>query len=635
MRTGEGMEKRLFETGDSYHICEDCGAWVPADRYKCDECGGDFSPMAPIYTFSAKDEPKAAEETVSEEPGGAKKAGTKTDEARKEPGRGTEEEFHQGQPVMRCTLCGKRFAFGPGSCPDCGGTAVPELFGERAAKEKAVSPAAERRGDDCAYCYTAYLYDDYGRRSRANHAVKLKEGDNLLGRNSFLLDPRLFFTAAELTQRIRDRYSGISRENVILTVDRDGLTVRYAGEGKAPVRINGNELPEGCSAVLEEGDLLHFGDDDREGCIEVEIGRNRVFAESRMHRTLEAIRQESQKSRQQLGRIEEETANIGRNMEEVLRGQEALQEAMRKITADELRVRESDREEESVWELYETEGSWQIRKRGGESGYTARLGALMPEGETEEVIRRTIRDFLTRRAGGVSEEYYGQVERSLASRQFQLYLYQAAFFEGSCDNILRVAGVEDYAAPLSFLGKAVEEFICTEYVGVIFKSQLEEFKAFLEANGRHMGGYLPQGLLVQYLGRGRLDTETDTGRKQERVRCVVEKAGYSGEDEERVNALKEAADRIGAMTQIRNNAIHAKASESMATPKASARYMKRSSRAVSKVITREAYERQKWEIFSGGALKLMHGYYEAVCLKASGAGKKGRLSGEPHPEERA
>lgn len=296
MRTGEGMEKRLFETGDSYHICEDCGAWVPADRYKCDECGGDFSPMAPIYTFSAKDEPKAAEETVSEEPGGAKKAGTKTDEARKEPGRGTEEEFHQGQPVMRCTLCGKRFAFGPGSCPDCGGTAVPELFGERAAKEKAVSPAAERRGDDCAYCYTAYLYDDYGRRSRANHAVKLKEGDNLLGRNSFLLDPRLFFTAAELTQRIRDRYSGISRENVILTVDRDGLTVRYAGEGKAPVRINGNELPEGCSAVLEEGDLLHFGDDDREGCIEVEIGRNRAFAESRMHRTLEAIRQESQRA---------------------------------------------------------------------------------------------------------------------------------------------------------------------------------------------------------------------------------------------------------------------------------------------------------------------------------------------------
>ena len=595
------MEKRLFETGDLYHICEDCGAWVPADRYKCDECGGDFSPTAMLYTFSQEERPKETGD-APEEPEGAVRAGIR------------QEALHPGGPVMRCTSCGKRFAFGLSTCPDCGGTAVPELSGEDTDGE---------RGGDIVYFYTAYLYDDCGRRSRANHAVKLKEGENLLGRNSFLLDPRHIFTAAELTQRIRERYSGISRENVILTLEKDRLTVRYAGEGKSPIRINGNTLREGGSAVLEEGDLLHFGDDDSEGLIEVEIGR-RVDALGRIHRTLEAIQEDTRESRQQLGRIEEGTANIHRNMEEVLRGQEALQEAMRKITPDKLRVQESDREEEAVWEIYETEGTWQIRKCEGErDSYTERLETLMPKGETEEVIRKTIQDFLTRREGDVSEEYYGQVERSLASHQFQLYLYQAAFFEGSCDNIYRTAGVEDYAAPLSFLGKAMEEFICTEYVRIIFESQMEGFQTFLAEKGKRMGGYLPQGLLVQYLGLGTRDTEDDTAAKMERVRKIVEKAGYSGADEARVNALKDAADKIGEMTQIRNKAVHAKASGSMANLRASTKYMKKSQRAVSMVITRKEYEQEKWKIFEGGALKLMHGYYEEICVKASAARRKG------------
>lgn len=631
------MEKRLFKVGDAYHICDDCGAWVPASRYRCDECGGDISPMSRLYKVSEgmgaspEDVPGASgmcPECVPEASGMCPEdvrgadgmcpedvpdtaAGMPKDSLKAAAGAA---ELLSGQPVLRCTACGKRFAFGRSSCPDCGGIPVPEMPQENRTETDTESAGT---GGEACYCYMAFLYDDYGRRTQAKKAVKLKPGENILGRNSFLRNPDLFFTANLLTARVREKYSGISRENVILTLKDSRLSVRYVSERKSPVQINGIELQEGDSAVLEEGDVLHFGDDDAEGCIEVEIQRYEPAPELMVQEALEAIRRDTSESRKQLGRIEEGTAAIGRDMTEVLRGQEALRAAMEKITAEDLRVRESDREDESVWEIVEAPEGWQLRKRTGKEGsYTGRLGALMPDSESVEVIRNTIRDFLTmKKTGAAPEEYYGQVEKSLESKQFQLYLYQAAFFEGTCDNILRTAGVEDYAAPLSFLGKAVEEFICTEYVQVIFKTQWEDFKAYAESRGKRLGGYVPQGLLVWYMGCGEKDSEEVAEEKRKRLLKVLEAAGGCEDDKERLETLKNAARQLGLITKTRNNAVHASASDKISNFKGNRKYLQTNKKMPSKIIKKEEYERMKWEIFSCGALKLVHEYYEEICVK--------------------
>lgn len=564
------MEELTFKPGDPYRICEDCGEMVPASRLRCRKCGADILATQAIHRY--------VEETAEPEPSGGE--APLTEQAR-----------------MRCIGCGAQWSMAHTSCPDCGGLLVLDIAEQR----------AEEQPD---YCCEVLFYDEYREKMVASeNKLVLRDGDTVLGR-SLLLTPGLFFP--RYSSKLDERFQTISREHIVITLSGGKLSVRLVEDGKRknPVTVNGRRLESGDTVLLAQGDVLHLGTSEQ-SWVELRIQKSRPTGGN--------IQQILENLDRSVSDIASRTEKIQSGQEELLSGQKAilnsqqeLKEAMMRLTPEDLHI-DSQGSRETEWETYESTDGWQTRKcEDQEPDDLARLEELVPEVSGEELIKGTIREFLSME----SSEYYTQLEEILDNKQLQHYLYQAAFFEGACKNMHERIGVDDYSAAMSFIGKAVEEFCRTEYAQVIFRSQITDFLEYLkEVNKGRPKKTFTLGELVRYFGKDKYKKQdVDIRIKSDRIRTVLKAVGEETPDKARVKAFRQAADQMVETTGLRNKSAHAEAPDDVAL-KINNDYIENSRKQLLSTLPGEEYQEHKRQIFSADTISVIHEYYKQICSK--------------------
>ena len=378
-----------------------------------------------------------------------------------------------------------------------------------------------------------------------NIPVCVGEGEKMLiGRNLFIRDPRLFFSAGN--KEIDARYRTVSRNNALLFVEDKKLYVelyREDGATKAAVYVNEEKLGSDEVRELQDGDRIRLGGRKtvHDGTIDLEI----VSAQEKERRARNG-----------------DPESMMRVMTEMRRDLAQLQGDVT-----------------SIWEFVARINPADLVVRRGEDAeaYENRLEASVPEAAyptREECVAGFLEAVVERDSGKYRKkmEFFQENDR-----RFHL-LYQAAFFERACE----ANGLEDYAGPMSFLGKAMEGFVMGEIAEVVKTFHREAYKVLFAQKGNWINQSDILGLCRQNGG----------------IQKILLAAGY--DEKER----KQLSGRVNNALNVLHDVRKARNATSHCDPDT-----ERPSDSKVDAITRQGYEKIKKKLLSSDAVEVMHDLY--------------------------
>lgn len=553
-----------------YYHCPRCRQWVPATRSRC-TCGQFLSGLMP----QAKPEQEPVRQRQEQAAIGSIEAPSgKTAKSK-------------GAPCMRCTGCGKILWTFSRSCPSCQG--ILQVLKEEEASYPSYeefedeSPAyartmaigwdeeEEEEEEQPLFYFNAVRYDNgYPIKAQTLNLPIYSEG-LMLGRILFTTDARLFFPKG--SRAIDARYAGISRYNAVLKMQEGELVLKYCQDGspKSPVYVNQVRLEPEESHKIRHGDVIRFGSKKKsDGTIDVHIlaaGREEEVGDAfgvregtalkrLMEDLVEEMRQNAETTHQGIEKVNEGIDKVSQGIKEIQGDLQVINRAIGEINPSELHIR---RDEDAA-------------------AYESRLSASVPEvtaAAREEYVCRYLASVLEKdsRKYQALTSFFQEKER-----RFHL-LYQAAFFEDVCETI----GLEDYAGPMSFLGKAIEGFVMGEVAEVVKTFNREEYEA-LEPSKRKR---LNQNDILQLCGK-----DGNAGR-------ILKNAGYdiNGRDRAMQGCLEQALQVLHKVRIARNEASHCSPDTEMPADEPV------------EAITRERYHQVKARLFQSNTIEIMHMLY--------------------------
>ena len=541
------MERRNFKVGDLYRICTKCQEWVPAKEQRCDRCHA-FMQMTDFYEVEEAD--MIPQETNEDS--------NTTDE----------------NPLrMRCNTCKQVFRWGQyTTCPQCNEVLVMEM--ESSPQEDAelhtTMPKSQMSNEEVSYCYTVYRYSHGKEVASRQQRIPFEESETGFGRRNFTSDPRLFFDCR--TEKIDRFYSCISTDNAIIRQVSGRLSIEHI-PGKSVIRLNGIALRNGEKKDLHDGDLLRFGNGtDKEHMIDVHIYKIKSQANETNDSRWEGMMQELQKIRE---------------------SSEATQERLNKI--------------ESVIESINPE-DLRIRSNENPEEFDKRMDQMVPEIPALSMEEEILQFLQIKRPDGTIVDCGDQLQAVHGRKQIVSYLYQAAFLEKACASMEKEH--QDYSAVLNSIGRAYEEFICTEVLSLVYKADGEDFEVYIKKNNLREDA-LQQGRILNYLlWRGKkCQTKNDWSKEGDvRIYNIVRASNY-GNDEKRFWECRNAIQNVKYATSFRNSASHAQAAGD--TRKENLKQYIQENKH--KALSEEEYLKQKEQIFTSKGLSILHRYYQRAC----------------------
>ncbi|MCI8382627.1 MAG: FHA domain-containing protein [Lachnospiraceae bacterium] len=573
----------MSRSEEYYYHCPKCKKWVPATERRC-SCGQFLDHLTPVFRPQERQSPKLSEnrraehkKTVeSEVIRRAEVTGSRRCESAENGGT----ESVQNYPALRCSRCGKTFYTDGRTCPDCGGILLigqkeesekklrfqeearekwpeeslnsredaEEDYGEAETELAGEEEYEEESGEEKPLFYFNACRYDNGAAIAANMGnipVCVGEGEKMLiGRNLFIRDPRLFFSAGN--KEIDARYRTVSRNNALLFVEDKKLYVelyREDGATKAAVYVNEEKLGSDEVRELQDGDRIRLGGRKtvHDGTIDLEI----VSAQEKERRARNG-----------------DPESMMRVMTEMRRDLAQLQGDVT-----------------SIWEFVARINPADLVVRRGEDAeaYENRLEASVPEAAyptREECVAGFLEAVVERDSGKYRKkmEFFQENDR-----RFHL-LYQAAFFERACE----ANGLEDYAGPMSFLGKAMEGFVMGEIAEVVKTFHREAYKVLFAQKGNWINQSDILGLCRQNGG----------------IQKILLAAGY--DEKER----KQLSGRVNNALNVLHDVRKARNATSHCDPDT-----ERPSDSKVDAITRQGYEKIKKKLLSSDAVEVMHDLY--------------------------
>jgi len=542
------MDKRKFNVGDFYRICVRCGEWVPASEQACDHCNA-LMQMGEFYEVSESDIPK--EETK-------------------------EVEKHGGLK-MRCHGCNAIYEWGQyTSCPNCNGMLVAEQVEESETEcEVPLSPiVAPAIAEEIAkYCYTVSRYSHGKEVFAREQKIPFGDGEMVIGRWYFATDPRLFFDA--ITEKIDRFYSTISSENAVLRQENGKLSIELYPR-KSVIKLNGTPLRSGERRELQDGDLLRFGNGaDKEHMIDVHIYKVKPHVEV------------ADDNNQRWNQVMQELAQIKNTAEATASRLNDIEKAIETIRPEDLIIRQDENQED-------------LDKRIDEM--VPVLSSLSMEEEITRFLQIQCKN-------GEVKDCRSQLEAVKERNQIINYLYQAAFLEKACAAMPEES--RDYSVAINSIGRAFEEFICTEILSLVYKADASDFQEYINKN-RLQEDSLQQGRILNYLlWRGK-DAEAGKHWKKEgdvRIYNIVQAANYNVRDNKYFWECRNALLEMKYATGCRNGSSHAHAAGDTRKENLE-RYIEENA---NKELSYQEYQEQKERIFTTKSLSIMHKYYQRAC----------------------
>lgn len=589
----------MSRSGEYYYHCPKCKRWVPATERRCG-CGQFLDHLTPVFRPEEGQSRKLWERGDGEREEPVENRGVEAGQTEKRRIESVESggtESAQKYPSMRCSRCGKRLRTDARICPDCGGIlligqedepeenresgegngqkgfggnlssreevwekwpeeslhswedaqedygeAKTELAGEEEEEEEC------REGEEKPLFYLNACRYDNGAAIAANTGnIPVRTGEQqklLVGRNLFIRDPRLFFSSGN--QEIDARYRTVSRNNALLFVEDGKLYLelyREDGAAKAAVYVNEEKLKSDEVRELQDGDRIRLGGRKtvHDGTIDLEI----VSAQEKERRARngdpESVMRVMREMRRDLAQLQGDVTSI--------------REIVARINPADLAVRRGE----------DTEA------------YENRLAASVPEAAyptREECVAGFLETVLSKDSGKYRKkmEFFQENDR-----RFHL-LYQAAFFERAC----AANGLEDYAGPMSFLGKAMEGFVMGEIAEVVKTFHREAYQVLFAQKGNWIGQSDILSLCRQNGG----------------IHKILQAAGYDEKERKQLSGrVNNALNVLHDVRKARNAASHCDPD----TEKPSDSKMD--------AVTRQGYEEIKKNLLTSDALEVMHDLY--------------------------
>lgn len=541
------MDKRNYKVGDLYRICTKCQEWVPAKEQRCDKCHA-FMQMTDFYEVEETD--------IMEQ---------ETDK---------DNDTRDENPLrMRCNVCKQVYRWGQHTiCPQCNEVLVidTEQFDGEDVESRTVIPNPQVSNEVMSYCYTVYRYSHGKEVASRQQRIPFEEIETGFGRRNFTSDPRLFFDSR--TEKIDRFYSCISTDNAIIRQANGRLSIEHI-PGKSVIRLNGVALRNGEKKELHDGDLLRFGNGtDKEHMIDVHIYKIKPQANDMDDARWDNMMQELQKIK-----ASTEATQVRLNK---------IESAIESIQPEDLRIRSNEKQEE-------------FDKR------MEQMVPVIPKLSMEEEILQFLQ---MKRQDGTVVDCKDQLQAVQGRTQIVSYLYQAAFLEKACASMDQEH--QDYSAVLNSIGRAYEEFICTEVLSLVYKADGEDFEAYIKKNNLREDA-LQQGRILNYLlWRGKKCQTKNAWSKEgdERIYNIVRAANY-GNDEKRFWECRNAIQNVKYATSFRNSASHAQAAGD--TRKENLKQYIQENKH--KALSEEEYMKQKEQIFTSKGLSILHRYYQRAC----------------------
>ncbi len=573
----------MSRSEEYYYHCPKCKKWVPATERRC-SCGQFLDHLTPVFRPQERQSPKLSENRRAEHKKTVESEVIRRAEVTGSRRCGSAEnggtESVQNYPALRCSRCGKTFYTDGRTCPDCGGILLigqkeesekklrfqeearekwpeeslhswedaEEDYGEAETELAGEEEYEEESGEEKPLFYFNACRYDNGAAIAANMGnipVCVGEGEKMLiGRNLFIRDPRLFFSAGN--KEIDARYRTVSRNNALLFVEDKKLYVelyREDGATKAAVYVNEEKLGSDEVRELQDGDRIRLGGRKtvHDGTIDLEI----VSAQEKERRARNG-----------------DPESMMRVMTEMRRDLAQLQGDVT-----------------SIWEFVARINPADLVVRRGEDAeaYENRLEASVPEAAyptREECVAGFLEAVVERDSGKYRKkmEFFQENDR-----RFHL-LYQAAFFERACE----ANGLEDYAGPMSFLGKAMEGFVMGEIAEVVKTFHREAYKVLFAQKGNWINQSDILGLCRQNGG----------------IQKILLAAGY--DEKER----KQLSGRVNNALNVLHDVRKARNATSHCDPDT-----ERPSDSKVDAITRQGYEKIKKKLLSSDAVEVMHDLY--------------------------
>lgn len=543
-----------------YYQCPQCKEWVPATRKKCGR-GHDLTRLKPQFRPTKQRE----------------NPWNQTEERRE-----MKQEPKENMPKKRCIGCGNIYNTYASECPGCGETLTPvpqetalqpvygeeeewdELSGSTDTMILDEEEEEEREEETSQFYFNATRYDEnvFPIKSRVINIPINSEG-MVLGRILFTTDNRLFFPQG--SRELDVRYSHISRDNVVLTVEENQLYVSYYredGKGKTPVYVNQEKLGADERRPLYSGDVLRFGSrKTSDKAIDVQIVADR-WEERPVQDGLAMPRNDH------WNRMEDFMSTMGQQMEQQMqkwqetqnsiaqmRGElQAVSKAVAEIDLSELRIRENESEE----------------------SYENRLAVNVPDATPE-----TMREYVCRFLGSVlpegTEKYAELLKFFYENEKRRKRIFNAVFYEEVCE----AARIEDYEGPMGFLGRVIEGFVMGEVADVLKAANNEAYER-KKAGSRD----------------GRVDWGGVLWLCRENSCRILQVAyGTKRTEQQMESQLKDALKTLGEIRRARNAASHSESDT------------KTTAESADKVITKKRYEEIKKKLLESNTIETMHGLY--------------------------
>ncbi|MBQ1171977.1 MAG: hypothetical protein IIX48_05190 [Lachnospiraceae bacterium] len=579
------MEKGLFNAGDKYRICDNCGEWVKADQLRCDKCHEHISNFD-FYTVEEKFDGEKREAPLAKNLG--------------------QQEATNNGGKLKCLICDTVADAGVTLCPNCNnatlipmddeegksGTSDTEAFSDAALLGNTQFFDAIDTQVENKYYFEGEILTGHGRKIGSRKKIWIGAQDIIVGRRFFIENQDLFFDG--YTDELQQRFKVISTENAVISLKSGQITIRKCRGEASKIRmfrmntVTGNvesdgELEGTREYTLKPGDCLEFGNgEDHHRHVMLTFGRdggNEVQNQEQRHT---GLTDRFEKLNAMMMQVIEGNKSMEERMSSMEESLNSFEQVIARINIDELAIKSG-----------ETQGE-----------YDRRIDEQVPQAQ-ELTKEQEIKNFLKVRmnSGNIKDCSY-QYEVVKDRQQIVDYLWQAAFYERVCNAQYEINKDIDYSVVINCIGRAFEEYICTYLLKIIYASQREEFEKEMES-ARVKLGSIPQGRICNYL----LFYDICNGQKvYKRVNKVVEAAGYGSDRNHRIE-FRNAVENAKLATQNRNAGSHANASKHTSKD-AIDKYIEENE---SRHISKDEYLAIKATVFGEKTLSTLKNYYDKVC----------------------
>lgn len=423
------------------------------------------------------------------------------------------------------------------------------------------------------YCYTVSRYSHGKEVFAREQKIPFGDGEMVIGRWYFATDPRLFFDA--ITEKIDRFYSNISSENAVLRQENGKLSIELYPR-KSVIKLNGTPLRPGERKGLQDGDLLRFGNGaDKEHMIDVHIYKVKHQVEA------------ADDNNQRWNQVMQELAQIKNTAEATASRLNDIEKAIETIRPEDLMIRQDEKQED----------------------LDKRIDQMVPVLSSLSMEEEIIRFLQIQCKNGDVKDCRSQLAAVKERNQIVNYLYQAAFLEKACAAMPEES--RDYSVAINSIGRAFEEFICTEILSLVYKANNADFQYYINKN-RLQEDSLQQGRILNYLlWRGK-DAEVGKLWKKEgdvRIYNIVQVANYNVRDNKYFWECRNALLEIKYATGCRNGSSHAHAAGDTRKENLE-KYIEENTH---KTLSYQEYLEQKERFFTSMSLSIMHRFYQRAC----------------------